>query len=144
MEDTDASPFAQYPLPLTKTIIEALEAETKSKPEGELCSGPLLIDRAAARTDWAAQEASAAASAKKQQAFQSKKIDFEELENAAAAPAPAASAQVEMRAQDPIQSSEGALDYARVRPPEKRRLDWKHGELCEWHRLSCSHAPPPC
>lgn len=124
---------SQYPLPLTKIILKTLEAETKARAEGDLASGPLLMDREAARLDWAAQEASAASSAKKQKAIQSKTIDFEELENAGpAVPASTSGASAAKKCkQDPIESSEGALDYARVRPPEKRRLDWKHGELCE-------------
>ncbi|CEH15002.1 Uncharacterized conserved protein [Ceraceosorus bombacis] len=122
----------KYPLPLTRAATAILDKD----PPNVQASGRVIFDAQAARRAYASEQAQSHPT--KQLDIQnepgtaSARIDFEELENSAGASSDlhALSAATGRRLHDAEISGStiGQLDSARIRPPEKRRLQWK-GEL---------------
>lgn len=128
----------RYPLPRTKAVLTYLDAEAnvlaKADPQGSTAGkGPIRIELTDSSSSAEAPNGDGAVpAASAGDAPVSKtggKEDLEEMENAIRnAQSSSSSSSVLRQAEAAASAAEGAVDVARIRPSEKRRLNWK-GEL---------------
>ena len=104
---------------MSRAVLAILQNETDAESKDKK---PFGVDAEAARVAFDAEQARKAAAAAAPAAAKTE-IDFEELENAMSKPQQRA-AEAEASG-----SRQGAPDFARIRAPEKRRLNWKN-QLC--------------
>ncbi|EPQ29991.1 uncharacterized protein PFL1_02664 [Pseudozyma flocculosa PF-1] len=128
----------KYPLPKTKAVLEYLEKESRElsrlDPSGSQAGkGPIRIDFAKLEAEASARGPASSTAGKPagaSLATQDEEADLEEMENALRNQASASNAAgTQARAAEAAASAvQGDIDLARIRPSEKRRLNWR-GEL---------------